>query len=87
VWGQGFPVPTFEGVFRVGAQRLVGEKHLKLKLDGPDWSADAMLFQHDTPLPERIRATYSLDINEWQGQRRLQLNLTHWDPLDASPAG
>jgi len=32
VWGQGFPQPLFEGDFTVQQQRVVGEKHLKLKL-------------------------------------------------------
>ena len=31
VWGQGFVAPTFTGSFRVVEQRVVGEKHLKLK--------------------------------------------------------
>ena len=32
VWGQGFPQPLFEGEFTVESQRVVGEKHLKLRL-------------------------------------------------------
>ncbi len=83
VWGQGFPAPMFQGDFTVRGQRLVGEKHLKIKLDGPEWSAEAMLFNHDAPLPARIRAAYRLDINAWQGQRSLQLTLEHWVDADA----
>jgi single-stranded-DNA-specific exonuclease len=86
VWGQGFPAPLFTGLFNVQGQRLVGEKHLKLRLSGPEWSADAMLFNHDEPLPARIRATYRLDINAWQGQRSLQLTLDHWAADDARAA-
>jgi single-stranded-DNA-specific exonuclease len=82
VWGQAFPTPSFVGQFQVRSQRLVGEQHLKLRLYGEHWSADAMLFNHDTPLPERIRAVYRLDINEWNGQGSLQLTLDHWDPAD-----
>ncbi len=32
VWGQGFPEPRFHGHFEVAAQRIVGERHLKLRL-------------------------------------------------------
>jgi single-stranded-DNA-specific exonuclease len=78
VWGQGFPAPAFQGEFTVQSQRLVGEKHLKLRLAGNGLAADGMLFFHDTPLPERIQAVYRLEVNEWNGNRSLQLNLAHW---------
>ena len=32
VWGQGFPEPRFHDRFEVAAQRIVGERHLKLQL-------------------------------------------------------
>lgn len=84
VWGQAFPAPTFQGDFRVQSQRLVAEKHLKLRLSGPEWSADAMLFNRDQPLPERIHAVYRLDVNLWNGQHTLQLTLEHWSEWDAA---
>jgi single-stranded-DNA-specific exonuclease len=84
VWGQAFPAPTFQGKFHVQAQRLIAEKHLKLKLNGTEWSADAMLFNRDQPLPERIKAVYRLDVNIWNGQRNLQLTLDHWRDADAA---
>jgi len=80
VWGQGFPAPVFEGSFRVQSQRLVGEKHLRLRLASATLNVEAMLFNHDTPLPESIQAVYRLDVNEWNGNRSLQLNLAHWSP-------
>lgn len=83
VWGQGFPAPLFQGDFTVRGQRLVGDKHLKIRLDGAEWSAEAMLFNHDAPLPAHIEAAYRLDINAWQGQRSLQLTLEHWADADA----
>ena len=79
VWGQGFPQPSFHGEFEVLSQRLVGEKHLKLKLGG-DISAEAMLFNHGTPVPNRIHAVYRLDVNEYNGMTNLQLTLEHWAP-------
>lgn len=78
VWGQGFPPPLFHGEFRVDSQRLVGDKHLKLRLSGNGLNVEAMLFNHDTPLPEAIQATYRLEVNEWNGKRSPQLTLAHW---------
>jgi single-stranded-DNA-specific exonuclease len=78
VWGQGFPAPLFHGEFRVQSQRLVGGKHLKLRLAGEEIAGEAILFNQETPLPERIQAVYRLDVNEWNGSRTLQLTLNHW---------
>jgi len=78
VWGQGFPAPRFIGHFRVSKQRIVGEKHLKLELQGQGrQSFEAMYFQRSEPLPERIEAVYQLSVNEWQGKRSLQLLIDH----------
>ena len=81
VWGQGFPAPAFQGEFRIDSQRLVGDKHLKLRLSGGGLAAEAMLFNHDQPLPERIQAVFRLDVNEWNGVQSLQFMLEHWCPL------
>jgi len=78
VWGQGFPAPCFHGEFQVQSQRLVGEKHLRLRLANGALAADAILFNQATPLPEHIQAVYRLDVNEWNGNRSLQLTLSHW---------
>ena len=80
VWGQGFPAPLFTATFDVLAQRVVGEKHLKLKLARAGASFEAMHFFHPDPLPERIRAVYALLPNEFNGQQTLQLKLQHWEP-------
>ncbi|MCX7184658.1 MAG: single-stranded-DNA-specific exonuclease RecJ [Nitrosospira sp.] len=83
VWGQGFPQPAFSARFRVERQRVVGEKHLKLKLKKqgsgePGGTHDAMLFFHNDPLPEMIDAVYRLQVNEYNGDTALQLVLDHW---------
>lgn len=46
VWGQGFPQPSFHAHFHVEDQRIVGAKHLKLKLKKFDANTqyDAILF-------------------------------------------
>lgn len=78
VWGQGFPEPLFEGEFRVAAQRVVGEKHLKLKLSSPAGSFDAIRFFSADPAPDTIHAVYSLSVNEYNGSQSLQLIVRHW---------
>ncbi len=81
VWGQAFPPPLFHGDFRVDAQRLVGDRHLKLQLSDGRIRAEAMLFNHDQPLPERIQAAYRLEVNAWNGRLAPQLTLEHWCAL------
>jgi single-stranded-DNA-specific exonuclease len=78
VWGQGFPEPLFEGDFRVQTQRILGEKHLKLKLSSPAGSFDAIRFFSAEPAPENIHAVYSLSVNEYNGSETLQLIVRHW---------
>ncbi|MBA3023674.1 MAG: single-stranded-DNA-specific exonuclease RecJ [Gammaproteobacteria bacterium] len=78
VWGQGFPEPLFEGEFRVQTQRIVGEKHLKLKFASPAGSFDAIRFFHADAAPDTVHAVYSLSINEYNGSETLQLIVRHW---------
>lgn len=77
VWGQGFPEPRFVGEFRVEAQKVVGEKHLKLSLSARGRRHDAIRFGSPDALPTSIRAVYRLDVNEYQGYRALQLVIEH----------
>lgn len=78
VWGQGFPAPEFDDVFNVLEQRIVGERHLKLKLEKGGRRMDAILFNCIDTLPASIRAVYRLQANEYNGSRTLQLVLRHW---------
>ncbi len=73
VWGQGFPEPLFEGEFHVLSQRIVGEKHLKLKLGMKDGDWDAIQFFSLEALPEKVHAVFSLSINEYNDKESLQL--------------
>ena len=77
VWGQGFPQPSFEGEFEVKEQRIVGEKHLKLRLARAGAVVDAILFNQIGPLPASARFVYSLGVNEYNGRRSLQLIIQH----------
>lgn len=79
VWGQGFPAPQFNDDFIVVNQRVVGEKHLRLRLGIDSETIDAILFGYNETLPEKIHAVYSLSINEYNGRQSLQLIIRHWD--------
>ena len=83
-WGQGFPEPAFDNVFDVESWRVVGERHLKLKLrpEGGTESLDAILFDaiQCTPPPARVHALFQLDLNEWSGRESLQLLLKQIAP-------
>ena len=81
VWGQGFPAPQFSNTFIVQNQRVIGEKHLKLRLKNQDKLLEAILFGHNDPLPDRIRAVYSLVVNEYNGTQSLQLVVRHWEGI------
>ncbi len=72
VWGQGFPAPTFSEEVDVISQRLVGEKHLALKLKHQGQPVDAIWFGHTEPLSARVVLAFRLDADEWQGQRRVR---------------
>jgi len=78
VWGQGFPAPQFNDDFAVQNQRVVGEKHLKLRLNTQGKLIEAILFGHNEPLPGQIHAVYSLSVNEYNGTQSLQLIIRHW---------
>ena len=87
-WGQAFPEPLFDGEFKILQQRLVGEKHLKMmvepKLGGP--LLDAIAFNVDTRYypdlsVKTARFAYKLDINEFRGNRSVQLLVDYIEPL------
>jgi single-stranded-DNA-specific exonuclease len=78
VWGQGFPAPQFNDDFVVQNQRVVGEKHLKLRLNKEGKLTEAILFGHNEPLPDRIHAVYSMNVNEYNGTQSVQLIVRHW---------
>lgn len=81
VWGQGFPAPAFDAEFTVTAQRVVGDKHLKVALALGERRFEAILFQQTGPLPVRIRAAYRPEVNHYEGLDSLQLVIEHWLPV------
>lgn len=88
-WGQGFPEPSFDGVFRLLSQRLIGQRHLKmvLQVPGTDFYVDGICFNVDTDewpalRTEMIKIVYRLDVNEYRGVKKLQLLVEHLEALD-----
>ena len=87
-WGHQFPEPSFHGEFRLLQQRIVGQKHLKMVLQEPTTglALDAIAFNVESDIwpnasINRVRAVYRLDINEFRGQRSLQLMVEWLKPL------
>jgi single-stranded-DNA-specific exonuclease len=80
-WGKGFPEPLFDGRFEVLDWRIVGERHLKLRLrPSGGVSIDAIGFRM-AELAEfagnQARLAYRLDVNHYRGIRSPQLILEH----------
>lgn len=88
-WGQHFPEPLFDGVFRLLQQRIVGEKHLKMVLAiGSDGKhvIDAIAFNVDrqvwpNTMVDSVQLVYKLDINEFRGERIIQLLVDYIEPV------
>ena len=79
-WGQMFPEPLFDGHFRLLQQRIVGERHLKVMVEpiGGGPLLDGIAFNVDTSLwPDNgvreVNLAYKLDVNEFRGNRSVQL--------------
>jgi single-stranded-DNA-specific exonuclease len=93
-WGQGFPEPVFDGRFRLAEMRIVGERHLKMQLlhagDGPSPAGsnaiEAIAFSYIGGVAEdaqlkvgaALEMAYRLEINEYRGNERVQLNCQHF---------
>jgi single-stranded-DNA-specific exonuclease len=86
-WGQGFPEPLFDGEFRLLERRVLGGAHLKLVLEhaagAPRYEAIAFgqTGEHIPAACTKVRIAYKPDVNEYRGERRLQLLVEHIEPL------
>jgi single-stranded-DNA-specific exonuclease len=75
-WGAGFPEPMWSGDFSVVDQRVVGENHLKMRVQPADGTTviDAIAFnQAGLPLRGLVKLAYRLDVNEFRGVETPQL--------------
>ena len=73
VWGQGFPAPIFADEFVVESQRILKDKHLKLRLRKGTQQLDAIQFNFPRAPSGTIRAAYRLAINDFNGVQTPQL--------------
>jgi single-stranded-DNA-specific exonuclease len=83
-WGQAFPEPSFDQPFTIRRSRVVGDNHLKMwvEVPGSGRSFDAIAFNYFLGraagvVPEAAHLVYRLDVNEYGGERRLQLLVDH----------
>ena len=77
VWGQGFPAPLFVDEFDVEQQRILKEKHLKLRLRKGNAKLEAIQFNFSIQPSNRTRAVYRLSINEYMGVESPQLMIEY----------
>lgn len=79
VWGAGFPPPVFVDQFTVVQQRVLKDKHLKLRLRRNGLILDAIWFNHaeQFPLNETIEVAYKMDVNHWNGNSNVQLMIDY----------
>ena len=84
-WGQAFPEPCFDGLFSIRSARVIAERHVKMWVEVPSSGRafDAMAFNHleegaqFVPPSGLAQLVYRLEVNEYQGERRLQLLIEH----------
>ncbi|MBP6187401.1 MAG: single-stranded-DNA-specific exonuclease RecJ [Azonexus sp.] len=81
IWGQGFPAPLFMDEFDVEQQRVLKDKHLKLRLRKGDTRIDAIQFNFSAQPGNRTRLAYRLSINEYMGVESPQLMVEHLEGM------
>lgn len=83
VWGQHFPVPLFYNEFEIIEAKVVGKdrNHLNLQVKLGSTVFKAMwFFQEELPDFNKIKATFTLNVNEFKGNKELSLFLQHVVP-------
>ena len=86
-WGQKFPAPIFDGVFKVIEYRWLKDVHLRLKLaleNGQVFEAIAFNAADKFKFDEKsdsIHLVYELDKNEYKGNVSLQLRVLYLESI------
>lgn len=85
-WGQSFPEPLFDDTFEIVEQRIIADRHLKLRLLKNKQVIDAISFFIDTNTwpnhrYSHVHAAYRLDVNEYKGRRTMQLIVEYMEPV------
>ncbi len=81
-WGQKFPLPQFEGSFKVIDYRWLKDQHLKLKLALGQQVVDAIAFNaadrfEFNPMLAYVDLVYTLERNVFNGITSLQLQVVY----------
>ena len=82
-WGQKFPQPIFEGVFKILDYRWLKDVHLKLRVALENGQVvDAIAFSaidkyKFDPMKQHVRLVYELDKNVFNGNVSLQMRIIH----------
>jgi len=91
-WGQGFPEPSFDGVFEVVQVRVLKELHLKLVLtfSGETKLFDAIQFNSELISSgnsgiegRQVRLVYRPNINEFRNRQTVQFMIDHIELIEA----
>ena len=85
-WGQAFPEPIFDGVFKILDKRVLKDAHLKMTLEHDSGEVfDAIAFNERgewiTSAVQHIRIAYKLDINEFRGRKSIQLMVDYLEAV------
>lgn len=90
-WGKGFPEPIFKGRFKVTNFRIMGKSRDTLKIDVLDANNRehvALKFKTTEEQAQNIAAEvylyYTLSINRYSGQEKLNLVIRHIEPVESS---
>lgn len=75
IWGQGFIQPQYIDKFEVIEQSMLMDKHQKCKLNLNGHLFEGIFFNHTDCLPDRIEAIYSVESNEFRGNKKIQIIL------------
>ena len=86
-WGQAFPEPLFDGVFKILDKRVLKDAHLKMTLEHDGGEVfDAIAFNERgewiTSAVKYIRIAYKLDINEFRGRKSVQLMVDYLEAVE-----
>jgi len=81
-WGQKFPIPQFDGRFKVMDYRWLKDQHLKLKLALGQQVVDAIAFNaadrfEFNPMLSYVDLVYTLERNVFNGITSLQLQVVY----------
>ena len=73
IWGNNFEEPLFYNNFIIKEQRVVGEKHLKLRLEIDNLVFNAMAFFTAKITTNKVKIFYKLSVNNYMNNEFLQL--------------